>query len=64
MKEFNEYIGLDGHKETIAVSVAEAQGGEVRYFGEIGNTPEAIDKLVKQVRKGKIGYRIIPLLFL
>jgi hypothetical protein len=29
--------------------VAEAQGGEVRYFGEIGNTPEAIDKLVKQV---------------
>lgn len=47
MKEFNEYIGLDGHKETIAVSVAEAQCGEVRYFGEISNTSEAIDNLVK-----------------
>jgi transposase len=54
MKEFNKYIGLDGHKETIAVSVAEAQGGEVRYFGEIGNTPGAIDKLVKQLRKGGV----------
>lgn len=30
MKEFSKYIGLDVHKETIAVSVAEAQSGEVR----------------------------------
>ena len=29
MKECNKYIGLDVHKETIAVSVAEANGGEV-----------------------------------
>lgn len=52
MKEFSKYVGLDVHKETIAVSVSEAQGGEVRYLGEIANTPEAIDKLVKQLRKG------------
>lgn len=52
MKEFSKYVGLDVHKETIAVSVAEANGGEVRYFGEIGNTPEAIEKLVRQLRKG------------
>jgi transposase len=52
MKEFSKYVGLDVHKETIAVSVAEAQGGEVRYIGEIANTPEAIEKLVKQLRKG------------
>ena len=52
MKEFNKYVGLDVHKETIAVSVAEAEGGELRYFGEISNTPEAIEKLVKQLRKG------------
>ena len=51
MKEFNKHIGLDVHKETIAVSVAEANGGEVRYLGEIANTPEALDKLVKQQRK-------------
>jgi transposase len=47
-----KYVGLDVHKETIAVSVAEAHGGEVRYVGEIGNTPEAIEKLVRQLRKG------------
>jgi transposase len=52
MKEFSKYVGLDVHKETIAVSVAEANGGEVRYIGEIANTPEAIEKLVKQLRKG------------
>ena len=26
--------------------------GEVRYIGEIANTPEAIEKLVRQLRKG------------
>jgi len=52
MKEFTKYVGLDVHKETIAVSVAESQGGEVRYHGEIANTTEAIVKLVKQLRKG------------
>ncbi len=51
MKEFSKYVGLDVHKETIAVSVAEAAGGEVRYFGEIRNTPEAMVKLVRQLRK-------------
>lgn len=35
-----KFVGLDVHKETIAVSVAEADGGEVRYMGEIPNTPD------------------------
>lgn len=52
MKQFSKYVGLDVHKETIAVSVAEANGGEVRYLGDISNTEEALDKLVKQLRKG------------
>lgn len=51
MNEFSKYIGMDVHKETIAVSVAEGNGGEVRYIGEIGNTEEAIKKLVKQMNK-------------
>jgi len=53
MQEFSKYVGMDVHKETIAVSVAEANGGEVRYFGEIGNTPEAVTKLVRQLKKGE-----------
>lgn len=49
MEQFSKYVGLDVHKETIAVSVAEANGGELRYMGEIANTPEAIDKVVKHI---------------
>jgi len=46
-----KFVGLDVHKETIAVSVAEANGGEVRYVGEVANTPEAIVKLTRQLKK-------------
>ena len=55
MKECIKYVGLDVHKETIAVSIAEAGGGEVRYFGEIANTPEAVAKLARQLNKGVTG---------
>lgn len=51
MKDCIKYVGLDVHKETIAVSVAEGNGGEVRYLGEIANTPETIEKLLRQLRK-------------
>lgn len=51
MEKFIKYVGLDVHKQTIAVSVAQSAAGEVRYVGEIANTPEAVEKLVKQLRK-------------
>ena len=35
MKEISKYVGLDVHKETIAVSVAESKVGEAPY-----RTPE------------------------
>ena len=49
MKEFSKYVGLDTHKDTIAVAVADAMGGQARYFGEIANTPEAIRKMVQKL---------------
>lgn len=52
MKEFSKYVGLDVHKDTIAVAVADAGGGEVRFVGEIAHTPEAITKLLRQLKKG------------
>lgn len=51
MQDCSKYVGLDVHKETIAVSVAEGNGGEVRYWGEIANTSEAVEKLVRQLKK-------------
>ena len=52
MNQFTKFVGMDVHKATIAVSVAE-HGGEVRYLGEIANTAEAITKLVRQLKKGE-----------
>ena len=54
--EFNAYIGLDVHKETITVAIAETgRTGEVRFFGEIANTPDAVANLLKKLggRHGK-----------
>jgi transposase len=53
VKQFIKYIGLDVHKKTIAVSVADSGGGEARYLGGIANTPESIEKLIKQLKKGE-----------
>jgi transposase len=49
------FIGLDTHKETIAVAIAEdGRDGEVRYYGQIANEPAAVLKLVKKLA-GKYG---------
>ena len=56
MAEFSKYIGMDVHKETIAVAVAEANREEPRYLGEIANRPEDVRRLLK--RLGDAGERL------
>ena len=43
------YVGLDVHKETIAVAVAEPCRQEPRSEGEIANRPKSIEKLVRRL---------------
>ncbi|KDM65213.1 hypothetical protein ACIDI_140c00080 [Acidiphilium sp. JA12-A1] len=39
------FIGLDVHKETITVALAESGGrDDVREYGRIANTPEGADE--------------------
>jgi transposase len=50
MDEYNAYVGLDIHKKTISVAIAEAgRNGECRSYGTIGNTPEQIRKLAAKL---------------
>ena len=55
MEEFIKYVGLDVHGKTIASSVADSRSSELRFVGQMGNTPEAMVKLVNQLKsKGAV----------
>ena len=51
MEDYSEaFIGLDTSKLRNAVAIADAgRGGEVRFYGEIENTPAATAKLVRKL---------------
>lgn len=52
MNEFSNYVGLDVHKETIAVAVARPGTTPAASRGTIANTPVAVAKLVQQLGGG------------
>jgi len=49
MNKIVHYIGLDVHKDSIAVAIAPQNSTEVRRYGIIGGTLDAVDKLLKRL---------------
>ena len=43
------FIGMDVHKESIEIAIAEGSNTEVRRYGKIGGTHDAIRKKRGQV---------------
>lgn len=50
------FVGLDVHKRSISVAAAEdGRKGEVRFIGDIANTPEALGKMTARLADGSSG---------
>lgn len=50
------FIGLDVHKTTISVAVAQGErGGEVRHWGTVSHRPDHVCKLVEKLAVGIVG---------
>jgi transposase len=59
MKKRVHYIGLDVHKETIAVAIAVEGDTEVRNYGIIGGSLEALDKVIKKLERPEVELRLV-----
>ena len=53
MKTIKRFVGLDVHKDTIAIAVADqGRDGEVRVYGTISSDLHALDRAVAKLRAG------------
>lgn len=59
MNKIIHYIGLDVHKESIAIAIAPGDSSEVRPYGIIGGTLDALDKAIKKLQHPGVQLRFV-----
>jgi len=52
MRDCTKFVGLDVHKSTIAVAIADGDRMPPVSYGLIENTSQAITRLIKRLSKG------------
>ncbi len=53
MKTTKHYVGLDVHKDTVTIAVAdEGHNGEVRIYGKISSDLNAIERSLRKIGGG------------
>ena len=56
----NKFIGLDVHKDTIVIAIAESgRGGEVRNYGTISNDLHALEKALRKLGGAGITLHVV-----
>ncbi len=59
MADVRAYVGLDVHKDTLAVAIADGtREGEVRFWGNLANRPEDLRRTVQRIvqRHGQVEF--------
>jgi transposase len=60
VKKNTIFVGLDVHKDSIDVAIAEeGRGGEVRHYGTIGGDLASVDKVVRRIRSRGATLRVV-----
>lgn len=48
---YSAYIGLDVHKDSIAIAIADPErGADIRFWGNINNTPDSVRRSFKKLK--------------
>ena len=56
MQTITLYLGLDVHKDSITVAIAEPlPKGEIRLFGSVANSIQAVERTLNRIRKAHPG---------
>ena len=59
MKAIKLYLGLDVHKDSITIALADDHAkGELRLFGTIANSLHALEKALTRIRKAHPGVHL------
>jgi transposase len=54
MKDIITYVGLDVHKDSIVIALADSRGGDVRQYGSIDGSVSALDSVIRKLHsRGK-----------